>query len=148
MRMHFRAPLLFAVFVIPLAGATALERAPLPDPALTPGAIETSDIGFICSHITKDRRRVSKGKKNRVFAAYGIEQADRSLYNVDHLVPLDIGGSNEERNLWPQLERDAKFKDQCERKVGGLICSNQLDITVAQAGFAKDWTAFCSALPE
>lgn len=79
----------------------------MPDPVLTPGDYCTrSDHDY-----SRDRynegipycsRDVSRGLKDRVYDAYGVPERCRSLYTVDHLIPLSMGGSNDFSNLWPE----------------------------------------------
>lgn len=60
-------------------------------------------------------RKVSSSKKKRIYEKYGIPLADRSHYTIDHLVPLALGGSNHENNLWPEAkELRAKYRPTLE----------------------------------
>lgn len=47
-------------------------------------------------------RKVSSSTRNRIYDKYQIPISDRGNYTIDHLIPLFMGGSNEEVNLWPQ----------------------------------------------
>lgn len=47
-------------------------------------------------------RNVNQSTKSRVYNKYKISVGDRSSYTIDHLIPLSLGGSNNEKNLWPQ----------------------------------------------
>jgi len=49
------------------------------------------------------RRNVSKKTKDSVCLRDGVK--DRSNYTVDHIIPLSIGGSNSNRNLWCQNKK-------------------------------------------
>ena len=113
----------------------------LPMPDVTPGKVQTYDLGYVCSHVIKDRRRVSKSDKAAAFAEYDVPVQDRHLYVIDHLVPLDIGGSNDLANLWPQGATEAKLKDRLERRLGDLVCSNRADLATVQREVADDWWA-------
>ena len=52
-------------------------------------------------------RNVSTSLKRRIYEDYGIPEADRKNYTIDHLVPLSIGGDNHQGNLWPE-HKDVK----------------------------------------
>lgn len=61
------------------------------------------------------RREVSHEQKQAVAAAYGIYGDERHAYEIDHLIPLNIGGSNHTRNLWPLYRPYAREKSQYEQ---------------------------------
>ena len=66
-------------------------------------------------------------------------------YEIDHLISLELGGSNSIRNLWPQSyitqPLNAHIKDELENKLHALICSGQLPVEQAQQEIAQDWVA-------
>ena len=76
----------------------------LPDPACTPGDIlPNATTQQVCtSGYASAERNVSQSLKRQVYAAYGIINRPPGQYEVDHLVNLSIGGSNDIANLWPQ----------------------------------------------
>lgn len=67
-------------------------------------------------------------------------------YEVDHFVPLGIGGADDDANLWPEPRRsieptwNAERKDELEWKLRDLVCSGALDVQVAQKAISSDWT--------
>ncbi|TAK97493.1 MAG: HNH endonuclease, partial [Rhodospirillaceae bacterium] len=82
------------LFVLLLAGvATA---APVyPDPTLTPGAAIGVAMERLCTPgYTASVRNVSRELKRLVFLRYGVDWTKRSLYEVDHFVPLELSGAN------------------------------------------------------
>lgn len=46
------------------------------------------------------KRNVSTKKKNEICERDGVK--DRTNYTVDHIIPLSLGGSNADSNLWCQ----------------------------------------------
>src|SRR5271165_5744531 len=100
----------------------------LPDPKLTPG--DTFDVSAqdICvpGH-AKKVRAVPAWLKRQAYAEYEITEHEPGDYEVDHLIPLSVGGSNSIRNLWPQSTRtspwNAYVKDALERKLHNLVCA-------------------------
>src|SRR6266487_7173563 len=76
----------------------------LPDSACTPGAIfPNATLQEICrSGYTKTVRNVPVSEKDQVYAEYGIFHHSSGQYEVDHLIPLELGGSNDISNLWPE----------------------------------------------
>jgi hypothetical protein len=64
-------------------------------------------------------------------------------YEIDHLISLELGGSNSIKNLWPESHRtspwNAQVKDRLEDKLHELVCSGQLDLKTAQQAIASNW---------
>nr|ALS90375.1 HNH endonuclease [uncultured bacterium] len=117
-----------------------------PDRALTPGAVFDDVVAAdICElYYTQGVRQPRFNDKIAAFASYGISIRDRDIYQVDHLIPVSLGGSNAEANLWPQPYDElagADQKDLLERHLRGLVCSNKLDLRDAQRTIATDWWA-------
>jgi hypothetical protein len=81
--------------------------------------------------------------KRQVYEEYGVTLHRSDDYEVDHLIPLELGGSNSIKSLWPESRRtspwSAQVKDQLERKLHKLVCSGQLDLKTAQQAVAVDW---------
>jgi hypothetical protein len=52
------------------------------------------------------------------------------------LIPLELGGSNSSKNLWPESHRtspwNAQVKDRHEGKLHALVCAGRLDLRTAQ----------------
>ncbi len=77
---------------------------------------------------------------------YGLRPGPHPDYEVDHLIPLGIGGSDDDRNLWPEPRRsieptwNAERKDELEFKLRDLVCSGALPVMEAQRAIAEDWT--------
>lgn len=116
-----------------------------PQSALTPGNVRTTNVKDICNTRTLSLRSVSLKTKKSVFEEYGIHCGDQcgKLYEVDHLISLEIGGTNDLKNLWPQpyAEPGAHQKDVLENKLHALICAGTLTPIQAQKAIASDWWA-------
>jgi hypothetical protein len=106
-----------------------------PDYGLTPGAVfpGVTTTQICVSRYSASVREVPSSLKERVFAAYGINAAARSGYVIDHLIALELGGSNDIKNLWPQPTGGGSDKDAIENKLHGLLCNNKLSLSDAQA---------------
>jgi hypothetical protein len=113
-----------------------------PDPKLTPGAtlaVTTSDV--CVPGYTKKVRNVPAKVKRQVFAEYHIEYVPKA-YEVDHLIPLELGGSNSVRNLWPESYSgtwNARKKDALENRLHKLACAGSLPLEQAQKAITADW---------
>ncbi len=119
-------------------------RGSLPDPACTPGAVLASATpGRICvSGYTARVRNVSETLKARVYAAYGIASHAAGSYEVDHLVPLELGGSNARANLWPERAPGFGRKDALENAYHDAVCNGTLQLAVAQRRMARNWLRY------
>lgn len=120
-------------------------HAALPDPACTPGAaIAGVTAADICHQgYTKRVRDVTVEVKRAVYAEYGMSYPQPSgAYEVDHLVPLEVGGSNDIANLWPQAASPGPGfhqKDGLENYLNRQVCEGKLDLPTAQSEIAHDW---------
>jgi hypothetical protein len=121
------------------APASCTRDGELPDRSCTPGAVSTTDLGVICQTSTRSRRHVSESVRRSVLASYGVRRADAGGYELDHLVPLELGGSNDATNLWPEPFDEARRKDVEEDRAHGLVCSHRATIEHEQLRFREDW---------
>src|SRR5262245_17456787 len=139
---------LFSLLVMLLAFASAaVQRVSppiMPDPVKTPGdtlAVTKSDI--CVPGYSKKVRDVPESVKRQVYASYGITSHQPHEYEVDHLISLELGGSNSIKNLWPQSYKtqpyNATVKDKLENKLHALVCSGTIDLQTAQRAIATDW---------
>ena len=124
----------------------------LPNPMLTKGAARVVTKNVLCTTSTKLVRHTTTDTKRAVYAEYGINPkrsvsctgVAHSCYEIDHLIPLEIGGDDVQANLWPQLydgENNAHNKDELENFLHKEICANKITMEQAQACISKDWIA-------
>jgi hypothetical protein len=100
--------------------------------------VETTDLRIICGRGTRERRHVSKSTRRKVLESYGYTNVQG--LEVDHLVPLELGGSNDPANLWPETDPGFREKDKVENRLHREVCSGQISIEAAQTMMAKEWT--------
>lgn len=113
---------------------------PLPDRQATPGRWTHDGPSKFChSSYIEQVRDVSETTKRRVFAEYGISYAKHSHYEVDHLVPLELGGSNSIKNLWPEKGKIPNAKDGVENELHDLVCQPRLGVGKTRRAIARDW---------
>ena len=120
-------------------------RGPLPDPACTPGSVRTADVRLVCTPGSSRRaRHVPPELKRAVYRSYGIVRHRRGAYEVDHLVPLELGGANDAANLWPEAAAPRPGfheKDALENYLHDRVCAGGESLRAAQAAVADDWRA-------
>ena len=57
-----------------------------------------------------------------------------SLYEEDHLIPLELGGApRNPKNLWPEPRTQAKKSDPLETKLKRQVCKRVITLARARA---------------
>ena len=92
---------------------------------------------------------VTEPFKRVALSAYA-ETGPSSQYELDHLVPLGLGGASSVANMWPEPDDHprpgfANSKDVVELELHDLVCAageghRHLPLVTAQALIAEDWT--------
>ncbi|MES2023395.1 MAG: ComEC/Rec2 family competence protein [Patescibacteria group bacterium] len=127
-------------------------RGPLPDPDCSPGAVFTDKtLEQICVRgYTKTVRNVSTNLKKKIYAEYSIAYpAPKGSYEVDHIIPLELGGSNDISNLFPESAEPMpgfREKDLVENYLHQESCAGNVALSVAQYQIATDWLAVYNSL--
>jgi hypothetical protein len=122
-------------------------RGSLPDLACTPGArYRDATRARVCRPgYARSVRDVPQDTKDSVYRAYGIRQRfNGASGEVDHLVSLELGGSNARSNLFPQAARPrpgSHQKDRLENALHDDVCSSRITLRRAQRLIARDWVA-------
>ena len=128
------------------AQAINLQAPLVPDPVRTPGDVLTSDPKIVCvSGYTQTVRNVPQALKEQIYRSYGVTSRQSGEYEIDHLISLELGGSNSARNLWPQSYKtqplNAHVKDALENRLHALACSGKITLQQAQQAIAGNWEA-------
>jgi hypothetical protein len=117
---------------------------PLPVATLTPGAVSNLTAAELCAG-SRTSRTVSQEVRQRVLTRYGMEGTPSDRYELDALVTLDLGGTVEPENLWPQAYEsplwNARIKDALERLLADEVCRGRIPLWQAQREIATDWVA-------
>jgi hypothetical protein len=136
---------------------------PIPDPKCTPGAINpTITIEMIQDGTFSTKCVRSQGtsaaEKASMYEFYGISRplqnyGETQSCELDHLVPLDLGGADTLDNIWPQCgppsvpltQRYFKLKDMVEIYLLKQVRDGKISLSDAQRGIAGDWTQYLPA---
>jgi hypothetical protein len=123
------------------------EHGQLPDPRCTPGSIDpavtqASIRSTICKKgwtatVRPPESQTQRFKYQVAYPAYGDPGSKRT--ELDHLVPLELGGSNDATNLWPESPPVPNPKDTVERVLNEAVCAGRVSLTAAQSAIASDW---------
>src|SRR6478736_9936857 len=121
-----------------------IPAADLPRHPLTPGIALAVTRARVCtSGYASGARDVSDAEKAAVYERYGVAWVPYA-HEVDHLISLELGGSNAMRNLWPEPYAGrwgARTKDVLENRLHELVCEGRLSLASAQRQESRDWVA-------
>jgi hypothetical protein len=119
----------------------------LPDRQCTPGAIDpavtqadlrtTICVSGYTEKVRPPESQTGKFKFSEAYPAYHI--ADGTESELDHLVPLELGGANDAANLWPEAGSLPNPKDSVERALNRAVCDGQIPLSRAQRAIARNW---------
>ena len=134
----FRVSIAVCVMLLPVAAAA--------DPSLNPDVRQDTLATTICSAgYTKAIRPASNytsGIKIKLVQSMGEPDEAVALYELDHIVPLALGGHPRSLdNLQLQAWDVARRKDRIEVKMQCLVCSGQIALADAQRQIVDDWQA-------
>jgi hypothetical protein len=121
---------------------------PDPDPRCSPGAYYsrlTRSVLCSPSFRTSTIRNVPDSEKHQVEIEYGLAPRGygRAL-EIDHIVSLELGGSNDIANLFPEKANahpGYHVKDALENRLHAMVCAGQIGLRAAQRQIAADWQA-------
>lgn len=129
------------------------------DPHCTPGAtdprVTQANITVtVCAKGYTSRVRPpveeTDHAKRLLMLAYGSTGSAHG-YELDHLIPLELGGSSDVRNLWPEPGASPNPKDAVENQLRDMVCAQvwgiggpALPLAVAQRLISADWTSAIS----
>jgi uncharacterized protein DUF3761 len=121
---------------------------PDPDRRCSPGAYSAGlTRRVICSPSfhTSTIRNVPQSEKFAVEREYGMAPGHygRSL-EIDHIVSLELGGSNDSANLFPErlyAHPGYRVKDRLENRLHHLVCAGSIPLAAAQRQIAANWQA-------
>jgi hypothetical protein len=149
--------------LLPILPALADDLPIRPDDTITPGKAWSTDPAEVCGKqaepnetcepghdcgvtgsYSKRHRHTTAEEKRDTYAAYHVEKGGRD-FEVDHRVPLCLGGADLPENLWPQegFEHPSYHdKDRLEEHICLLVCrDHSMSLQDGQAIFLGDWVA-------
>lgn len=124
-----------------------------PDSACTPGAIFPVTAAQVCvPGYSKGVRNVPNSEKDQADKEYGVVYANTvpGQYEVDHFIPLELGGSNDIANLWPEAAQPMPGfhqKDAVENYLHSQVCSGKMTLLAAQIAISSNWLTVYQSMP-
>jgi hypothetical protein len=141
------------VLIGPRTQSSGCRRGQEPDRRCSPGAYYSGlTTEVICSSTfrTGTIRDVPESEKFAVEREYGMTARSYGrTIEIDHIVALEIGGSNDIANLFPEPgsgRDDYQVKDVLENRAHDAVCAGQLSLHTAQVSMAVDWEALYTRL--
>lgn len=140
------------IYLILLTLTVPALASDLPDPSITPGAInpnvtQANIQQTVCvkgyTRTIRPPAHFTNKLKKRQMREYGYADRNPKHYEEDHLIALSIGGApHDPRNLWPEpriSEWDAKKKDRLEFVLYKMVCAQEISLAEAQHAMATNW---------
>lgn len=130
-----------AIVSVPPTGGVCQIRAGLPDRNCTRGATLTSSRERICRPAFHGAGRVTRLHRAQAYRLYGVSVTDRRRYELDLLVPAELGGSFDRNNLWP-LPRGARIATEKRMLMVRLrrrVCDGSLPLALVQQQVERNW---------
>ncbi len=132
----------------------------LPDPTCTPGsvnpAVTQATIGSTICKVgwtaTVRPPAANTGPiKKLAMKVYGEVASSSGTTEFDHLVPLELGGSDDVSNLWPEASDLPghgfnNSKDLVENALKSAVCAGKVPLDTARLAIAVNWTTARSKL--
>ena len=119
----------------------------LPDAACTPGSTDpavtqATVAATICktgwtATVRPSTEQTDHAKFDVSAPAYSLPPG--TVGEEDHLVPLELGGSNDITNLWLEAGKIPNPKDAVENRLRGEVCAGKITLARARAAIAVNW---------
>ena len=132
----------FGFIAAVLLGIPSFAAAQLPSSFQTPGATTKANMAQVCAaDFEASAKPVAAWQKDEALTKYGRRPEDFTG-DLDHLIPVSLGGSNDPENLWPMppsKDMGAEQKKALEVKLHQLVCDKTITLKAAQEAIRKDW---------
>jgi flagellar basal body-associated protein FliL len=119
---------------------------PYPDPDCSPGEASNATIEMICTPgYSASVRNVSQATKDKVYRLYGVSNHTVGQWEMDHIIPLELGGTNNIINLYPEPATPYPGfhqKDFVENYLHKLVCDGRMPLNIAQLEIVHNWVAY------
>ena len=136
---------------------------PVPDPTCTPGAANatiTADVLRNPLFKTGCIRNMAtiEDQKKATYRWYDSQEPSNNIHayqtcELDHFIPLELGGADTLDNIWPQCGPDGvslanryfKQKDLVENYLAMRVKSCNMDLNTARVEIVSNWMQYLSA---
>ena len=134
------------ILLAPRSRTTGCVLRANPDTRCSPGAYYsrlTKAVICAAGFRTSAIRNVPETEKFAVEQEYGLPAGHYgTALEIDHIVPLELGGSNDIANLFPEkvnAHPGYRAKDRLEDRLHAVVCAGGMTLRAAQHGIATNW---------
>ena len=125
-----------------LIGIPSYAAAQLPSSFQTPGAKSKANEAQVCAaDFEASVKPMAKWQREQALERYGKRPEDFTG-DLDHLIPLSLGGTNDPDNIWPlpsNKDMGPEQKKALDLKLHELVCNKTITLKAAQDAIKKDW---------
>jgi hypothetical protein len=125
-----------------VVGVPAMAAAQLPSAFQTPGAKGKASEAQVCAAgFEASVKPMAKWQHDQALERYGKRPEDFTG-ELDHLIPISLGGTNDLENIWPlppNKDMGPEQKKELDLTLHRLVCDKTLTLKAAQEAIRKDW---------
>jgi hypothetical protein len=125
-----------------LIGVPSYAAAQLPSSFQTPGNKSKANEAQVCAaDFEASVKPMAKWQHDQALERYGKRPEDFTG-DLDHLIPIGLGGTNDPENLWPlppNKDMGPAEKKALDLKLHQMVCDKTMKLKDAQDAIRKDW---------
>lgn len=125
-----------------LIGVPSYAAAQLPSSFQTPGNKSKVNEAQVCAaDFEASVKPMAKWQHDQALERYGKRPEDFTG-ELDHLIPISLGGTNDPDNLWPlpaNKDMGPEQKKALDLKLHQMVCDKTIKLKDAQDAIKKDW---------
>jgi hypothetical protein len=110
------------------------------NPAVTQATIQNTICAVGWTKTVRPAWAVTNRIKLEKLRQAGLTEADKSRFELDHLIPLALGGATRDPgNLALEPWSEATKKDVVEVCLSAMVCEGKVSLKLAQQAIWEDW---------
>jgi hypothetical protein len=110
------------------------------NPAVTQSTIQQTICAVGWTKTVRPAWAVTNKIKIEKLRQAGLTEADKSRFELDHLIPLALGGATRDPgNLALEPWSEATKKDVVEVCLSAMVCEGRVPLKLAQQAIWEDW---------
>lgn len=112
------------------------------NPTVSPDTIETTICVPGWTKTVRPQVSSTARIKRRLFEEYGLPPELMGDFQLDHVIPLALGGApSDPRNFQLMDQDEAERKDDVERCLARAVCNGKIGLEEARRVIWQDWKA-------